>query len=328
MVRSALPILESLEILGDQASKPAVKRMLWDVGRCVSEGMPLSRAFARHPHIFDTTYVSLVAAGEASGNLDLMLERLTNHLDFSVKLNAKIQSALVYPVIVIMTALAIVIFLAAFVLPTFADIFVQLDIALPLATRILLYGGEVLRRSWHLFALAGAAGLWAFRLWFKSPRHAETVDRLLLGLPLVGGLIRNIVLTRVLRTMGSLLESGITILLSLELAKDAAGNRVFQNLFETVGREVREGRILSASLSQSPHIPRVVIGMIAVGEKTGTLPEVINRVAGFYEAETDSAIKDLFSALEPLFIVGLGLMVGGIAVSVLLPMFDMVGGIK
>ena len=147
-------------------------------------------------------------------------------------------------------------------------------------------------------------------------------------LPLIGVLIRNIVLTRFLRTLGSLLESGVTILFALELAKAAAGNRIFEMLLEKVGTEVREGKILSVSLSQSQHIPKVVIGMIATGEKTGTLPEVINRVAGFYEAETDTAVKNIFTAMEPLFIVVLGIMVGGIAISVLLPMFDMAGGIQ
>ncbi len=328
MVRSALPILESLEILADQAPNPTFRDLFKDVSRGVSEGLPLSKAFARHPEAFDTVYVSLLAAGEASGDLDVMLERLASHLDFNVKLNSKIQSALLYPVIVILVALAVLTFLVAFVLPTFAEIFVQLNIALPLPTRMLLYGGAVLRQSWYLFLLGGMAAWFTFRAWARSPRNAETVDTVLLRLPLIGVLIRNIVLTRVLRTLGSLLDSGVTILFSLELAKAAAGNRIFQNLLDKVGSDVREGKILSASLSQSPHIPKVVIGMIATGEKTGTLPEVINRVAGFYEAETDTAVKNIFTAMEPLFIVVLGIMVGGIAISVLLPMFDMAGGIQ
>jgi len=328
MIRSALPILESLEILSDQAPNATFRDLLKTVGKDVSEGMPLSKAFARHPETFDTIYVSLLAAGEASGDLDIMLERLAAHLDFNVKLNSKIQSALLYPAIVIMVALAVLTFLVTFVLPTFAEIFVQLHIVLPWPTRALIYGGAVLRESWYLFILAAMAAWFIFRAWAKSPRNAEVVDRALLRLPLIGVLIRNIVLTRILRTLGSLLESGVTILFSLELAKAAAGNKIFSNLLEKVGVEVREGKILSVSLSQSEYIPKVVIGMIATGEKTGTLPEVINRVAGFYEAETDTAVKNIFTALEPLFIVALGIMVGGIAISVLLPMFDMAGGIQ
>lgn len=328
MVRSALPILESLELLSEQAPNPTLQAVLKEVGLKVSGGTPLSKAFAEHPETFDTIYVSLIAAGEASGDLDVMLERLAAHLDFTVKLNSKIKSALVYPVIVILVAFAVLAFLVAFVLPTFAEIFVQLNIALPLPTRVLLYGGDFLRQFWWMLMGAAVAAWFAFKAWAKAPRNAETVDRALLRLPLIGLLIRNIVLTRILRTLGSLLESGITILLALELAKSAAGNKIFFDLLDKVGNEVREGKILSQSLSQSPYIPKVVIGMIATGEKTGTLPEVVNRVAGFYEAETDTAVKDIFAAIEPLFIVFLGIMVGGIAVSVLLPMFDMAGAIQ
>ena len=328
MVRSALPLLESLEILADQAANPAFKELLEEAGRNVSEGTPLSAALARHPEVFDPIYISLLAAGEASGNLDVMLDRLTAHLDFNVKLNQKIQSALVYPVIVMMVAAAVIGFLVTFVLPTFAEVFIQLRIDLPWPTRALLYGGAVLRQWWYAFLLGGAAFVWGFITWLKSPRHALRVDRLFLELPLIGPLIRNIVLTRVLRTLGSLLESGITIIKSLELTKASAGNRVFHDLLEKVGRDVGEGTILSVSLAQGPVIPKVVIGMIATGEKTGTLPEVIGRVAAFYESETDAAVKNIFTAMEPLFIVVLGVMVGGIAVSVLLPMFDMASGIK
>ncbi len=327
MVRSALPILEALELLADQAPNPTLKQKLRAVGKSVSGGTPLSKAFAEHPETFDSIYVSLLAAGEASGDLDVMLERLAAHLDFNVKLNSKIQSALIYPVIVILVACSVLGFLVAFVLPTFAEIFVQLNITLPLPTRALLYGGEVVRHYWYAFLIAGTAAWYGFRAWARSPRNAATVDRALLRLPLIGNLIRNIVLTRMLRTLGSLLESGITVLLALELAKSAAGNKIFSDLLDKVGGEVREGKILSESLTQSPYIPKVVIGMIAAGEKTGALPEVMNRVAGFYEAETDTAVKNIFAAIEPLFIVFLGLMVSGLAISVLLPMFDMAGGI-
>jgi type IV pilus assembly protein PilC len=328
MVRSALPILESLEILAEQAPNPAFQALLKEVGRAVSEGTPLSAAFAKHPQTFDSIYVSLLAAGEASGGLDAMLDRLTAHLDFNVRLNQKIQSALVYPVIVMLVAFSVIGFLVTFVLPTFAEVFVQLNIELPWPTRALLWGGALLRARWYVFLLGAGGAWWAFITWVKDPRHARTVDGLLLSLPLIGKLTRNIVLTRVLRTLGSLLESGISILKSLELAKAAAGNRVFQDLLEKVSHDVREGKVLSASLAQGPEIPKVVIGMIATGEKTGTLPLVISRVALFYESETDAAVKNIFAAMEPLFIVVLGIMVGGIAVSVLLPMFDMAGGIK
>jgi type IV pilus assembly protein PilC len=329
MIRSALPILESLQILGEQTPNPTFSALIADVSTNVSEGTALSAAFGRHPKTFDQIYISLLAAGEASGSMEVMLDRLSSHLDFKVRLEQKVQSALVYPVIVMLVAGSVIGFLVTFVLPTFADVFVQLNIDLPWPTRVLLASGAFVRHWWYALLLGAGAAAWAFSRWAKSPRNALTVDRALLSLPLIGDLTRNIVLTRVLRTLGSLMESGVSILRSLELTKSAADNQVFSALLEKVAHDVKEGKVLSVSLAQGGAlIPRVVIGMVATGERTGALPEIISRVAGFYEAETDAAVKNIFSAMEPLFIVVLGVMVGGIAVSVLLPMFDMAAGIK
>jgi type IV pilus assembly protein PilC len=261
--------------------------------------------------------------------MEVMLDRLSAYLDFKVRLDQKVRSALVYPVIVMLVAGAVIGFLVTFVLPTFADVFTQLNIDLPWPTRVLLASGGFVRQYWWAILLTlGAAG-YALRAWVRAPRNAMRVDRMLLRIPLIGELARNIVLTRVLRTLGSLMESGVSILRSLELTQSAADNEVFRELLGKVGHDVKEGKVLSSSLAQGGAlIPRVVIGMVATGERTGALPEIISRVAGFYEAETDAAVKNIFAAMEPLFIVVLGVMVGGIAVSVLLPMFDMASGIK
>jgi len=329
MIRSALPILESLQILGEQTPNPTFQALVEDVSKHVSEGMPLSAAFARHPETFDQIYISLLAAGEAAGSMEVMLDRLSAYLDFKVRLEQKIRSALVYPVIVMLVAGSVIGFLVTFVLPTFADVFVQLNIDLPWPTRVLLTSGAFVRQWWWALLLAAGAAAGGARAWAKHPGNAMRVDRLLLRLPLIGELTRNIVLTRVLRTLGSLLESGVSILNSLELTKNAADNAVFRELLDKVSVDVKGGKVLSASLARGGElIPRVVLGMVATGERTGALPEIISRVAGFYEAETDSAVKNIFAAMEPLFIVVLGLMVGGIAISVLLPMFDMAQGIK
>lgn len=328
MMRTALPLLESMDILSNQAANPVFREILLDVANRVSEGEPLSIACARHPRAFDSVYTSLLAAGEASGEMVAMLDRLTAYLDFKVRLRQNLRSALVYPVAVLLTALAVVAFLIIFVLPTFTEIFAQLNIELPLPTRILIASGTAARRWWYLLLAGGAAAVWLFRKWAARPDHARRLDRLRLRLPIVGELTRNIVLTRVLRTMASLLESGVNILRSLDLAKAAAGNFVFSDLLESVTQDVREGKPLSKSLMRSPFVPAAVIGMIATGEQTGTLPQVINRVAGFFEDETNTAIKNLFSALEPLFILGLGFMVGGIAVSVLLPLLNVAQAIE
>lgn len=328
MVRTSLPIMESLELLTVQTVNPAFKASLKDIERHVSEGMPISTAFERHPSCFDKVYISLLAAGEASGKLDLMLARLAGYLDFQLKLRQKVRSALLYPLIVIMTGILVICFLVMFVLPTFKEIFAQLNVTLPLPTRLLFALSDFLRAGW-LLILGGAAAAWfSFRLWLRAPRNAVAFDRFVLSIPFLGELVRNIVLTRMLRTMGSLLDSGVSILRTLDLSKASADNHVFRELLENVTRSVREGNVLSRALAQSPHIPPAVIGMIATGERTGSLPEVIGRVSEFYEAQTDTAIKDLFTAMEPLFIVVLGVMVGGIAVSVLLPMFELARSIQ
>lgn len=328
MVRTSLPIMESLDLLAAQTTNARFKKAIRDVEKSISEGMPLSVAFSRHPAYFDKVFVSLIAAGEASGKLDNMLARLSSHMDFHLKMRQKVQSALLYPCIVILTGVLVVCFLVMFVLPTFKEIFDQLNVTLPLPTRILFALSDFLRAAW-LLILGGAAAAWfAFKLWLKRPSNALLFDRFVLSVPLVGELVRNIVLTRMLRTMGSLLESGVSILRTLDLSMASADNHVFHELLESVTRSVREGAVLSKALSQSPHIPPAVIGMIATGERTGCLPEVIGRVSEFYEAQTDAAIKDVFTAIEPLFIVVLGFMVGGIAVSVLLPMFELARSIE
>lgn len=328
MVRSALPILESLELLAAQTPNPELKRVLVDVRRGVNEGEPLSAAFGRHPAVFDEIFVSLIAAGEASGDLDMMLERLSDHLLFHLKLKASIRSVLTYPIIVMLTATSVVAFLVVFVLPTFMEVFTQLNIELPLPTLILVRLGEAVRSFWWLMILGLIAALAGFKLWLRDSENAKRFNRFVLATPIVGPLVQNIVLTRTLRTMGSLIDSGVSILKSLELSRAATGNVLFAELMERVAVDVREGKALSWSFSRSPHIPPIVVGMLATGERTGTLPTVIKRVAEFYESETNTSIKDLFSALEPIFIVGLGIMVGGIAVSVLLPMFDVAQNIQ
>lgn len=329
MLQTGLPILESLELLSSQMKSPQFNAIVHDVADGVSHGRALSAAFRRHPAIFDEVYISLMAAGEASGRLDLMLERLSAYLEFRLSLGRKIQSALLYPVIVMTTAVAVLTFMVTFVLPTFVEVFKELHVELPWPTRVLIATSELLRTYWYVPPII-VLGLWSAHKWAmkKVPAYAKRLDRIYLAVPILGDLVRNIALTRILRTMASLLESGVSILRTLDLAKEAAGNAVFRELLEKVAVDVRDGKLMSVSMSSSAHVPRVVISMIATGEKTGALPTVINRVSQFYEAETDTSIKNLFAALEPIFIVGLGIMVGGIAITVLLPMFDLARGIN
>jgi len=328
MVRTSLPILEALDMLAHQSDDPVFKAILIDIWGSVRQGQPLSRAFSRYPKVFDEVYVSLLASGEASGKLDVMLDRLASYLEFQLAMKDKIRSSLVYPTIVVATAVAVVGFLVIFVLPTFMEVFTQFDIALPLPTQILIFVSEQVRRLWYLFLLGLGGIWWYFSSWLMDPSHTRLINDIQLRLPVIGPLTRNIVMTRMLRTLGSLTDSGIPILKSLELAKAASGNLVFGDIMDEVISDVREGKGIAGALGRSPFVPSTVAGMIATGEKTGTLPEVLGKVSAYYEAELDTSIKNLFSALEPAFIVCLGLLVGGIAFSVLLPMFNLAGGLQ
>ena len=323
MVRSSLPLLESINLLAAQTVDPTLRETMRSVARGVSEGLPLSAAFSKHPDVFDEVYISLLAAGEMGGELDKMLERLAAYQAFRVKLAQSIRSALAYPLVVLSVTMIVVMFLLFFVLPTFMQIFVELNIPLPWTTRTLIFASDFVRGYWWALALAAVASWFWFKRWIKSPINARRAARLQLALPVIGPLTQNIVMTRTLRTMGSLVASGVSILKCLELSRSSSGNPIYADFLEKVAADVREGRTVSESFAQNKLIPPMVIGILSTGERTGQLPEVIARVAEFYESETETSIKNLFVVLEPAFILGLGLMVAGVAVSVLMPLFGM-----
>lgn len=323
MVRTALPILDALESLARQQHNLIFQAVLFDIAKSVREGRSLSQAFSRYPKIFNEIYISLLTAGETSGHLPEMLERILGYIDFQIELKNKVRAALMYPVIVIFTSLAVVSFLVLFILPTFMDVFSQLGVELPLPTRVLLNISAHARVYWWVY-LFGSIAAWQFFLrWLKNPTNVKTFDAFQMRVPIVGPVVKAIAITRILRTLSQLLASGVPILQSLQLAQAAAGNLVYSELFAEVYRSASEGHGLSAALRVSPHFPQQVVNMIANAEKTGTLPEVLNQVSHYYEKETDQTLKNLFSAIEPIFVVFLGLMVGGIAVAILLPIFSM-----
>lgn len=328
MVRTALPLMESLTSLGRQQTHPTFKAIILEIGRGVQQGQTVSSCCSRYPKVFDEVYISLLAAGEASGNMHTMLERLADYLQFQRDLRNKVRSALLYPTIVIFTAFAVVAFLVLFIMPTFAEVFSQFDLTLPLPTKILLGISAHLRATWYFYCLGASGAWWYFSTWLSRPTNVKTIHTFQLDLPVVGPLVRNIVLTRTLRTLAALVGSGVPILKSLDMAKASAGNVVFHDLLVQVHQSASEGRGLASALAQSPYFPELVSNMVANAEKTGTLPEALTKMSDYYEHETDTAIKDLFSVLEPLFVVGLGIIVAGIAVAILMPIFELGNAIQ
>ena len=242
-------------------------------------------------------------------------------MNFQRDLRSKTRSAFLYPSLIVLTCIGVVAFLVLFILPTFAEVFAQFDVALPLPTRMLLSFSHHLR-SWGLiYALAiGVAWLYFVR-WLSNPSHVKPPDTFQLKLPVIGTLVRNIVVTRILRTLAALVSSGVPILRSLELARDAAANAVFEEMLDRLYQSASQGKGLASSLYGDPYFPEQAASMIRNAEKTGTLPAVLTTVADFYEAQTDTALKNVFSILEPVFVIFLGLLVVGIAVAILLPIF-------
>jgi type IV pilus assembly protein PilC len=323
MTRTALPLEEALRVLSRQQPHPGFKAVLEDIAGQVQAGISLSEAFGRFPKVFDPVYISLLRAGEASGTVVQMLERLIVYLQFQRNLKAKVRSALIYPLIVVGATLGVVAFLLLFVLPHFAVLFSQMGSELPWPTRILLEVTHALRAGWWAGLLVlGGLGV-GFFYWYRNSDNRRVFDTLLLTIPVVGTLARNIVMTRMLRILSALMSAGVPILQSLDLSCQSAGNRVFEALFKTVQDSVRQGQGIAASLYGNRYFPESVANMISNAELTGTLPDVLNKIADFYEQETDASLKDLFAMMEPLFVVILGLMVAGIAVAMLLPIFKL-----
>ncbi len=325
MIRTDLPILETLTTLARQQKNPSFKSALEDITGCVRGGGAMAAAFARHPRIFDDVYISLLSAGEASGKMPEMLDRQCEYINFRIRIRDKAISTLIYPSLVLSASLTVVMFLVIFILPTFAEIFSQFDIKLPLSTRALLMLSSLIRAWWPvLLGALGAAGYFGWKT-LSSTRNATALQVFLLDVPVMGGVIRNLAMTRIFKTMASLASSGIPILKSIELAKASAGNRVFAEALDRVHRSASEGHGLAPVMSESP-FPEIVGGMIETGERSGSLPAVLVKLAAFYETQTNNSIQRFFSVLEPLFVAVLGMVVAAIAFSVLIPVFSLTQG--
>ena len=323
MLKTGLPIADAMHSLGRQQANPYFKSVVLDVTDKVQSGQSISSAMMPYSNVFDHVYVSLVTAGETSGNMPLMLERISSYVNFQRELKAKVRSALLYPTMILLTSCAVVSFLVVFILPTFAAMFKEMSMALPWPTRFLLGVSTHLRHWWFMYTVV-AAGIWIYLYrWISDPTHFKPIHTIQLDLPVIGSLMRNIVMTRVLRTLGALVSSGVPILHSLELAGESADNLVFHDILQRVHQNASEGKGLSVGLFNNPYIPEQVAQMIENGEKTGTLPDVLNKISEFYEKETDTALRNVFAVIEPVFVIVLGSVIAGIAISILLPIFQM-----
>jgi type IV pilus assembly protein PilC len=326
MIDAGLPLVQCLSVLASQQENKAFQAILATVKDSVEQGATLSTAMRQHPRAFNTLYYNMIEAGELGGILDIILQRLAIFIEKNVKLKRAVQSASIYPCAVLGVAALIIILLLWKVIPIFVTLFKGLGAALPLPTRIVI-GLSGFVGSWYglsgLVAIIGSTvGLiW----WHKTPKGRHVMDSIVLRLPVVGMVIRKIAVARFTQTLGTLITSGVSILDALTITARTSGNAIIEDAIMAIRTAIESGRSLVDPLKESGVFPGMVTQMIAVGEQTGALDVMLQKIASFYEDEVDAAVKDLLTALEPVLIVVLGLAVGGIVISMYMPLFSLIG---
>ena len=322
MIDAGLPLVQCLDILQDQQDNVTFKRVLKQVKKDVEEGSTLSEAIRRHPKIFDTLFVNLVAAGEMGGILDVILNRLATYIEKVARLKKKVKGAMTYPGIVITIAIVVVAVILIFVIPTFAKLFTEAGAPLPGMTLAVISLSDFMVKFWYMiFGVIVLLGV-LYKKLRQTTVGREATDRLFLRGPVMGMLIRKVAVARFTRTLGTMLSSGVPILDGLDIVASTAGNVVIEKAIRTARSAISEGRSVAEPLEETGVFPGMVTQMIAVGEATGALDVMLGKIADFYDEEVDAAVDALTSLLEPMLIVFLGITVGGLLVAMYLPIFQ------
>ena len=327
MINAGLPLVQCLEILGSQQTNKVFQRILFQVRQDIESGSSLAEALRKHPKVFDDLFCNMVAAGEAGGILDTILQRLSTYIEKIVKLRAAVRSALIYPTAVIVIACVVVWVILTFVIPVFATLYAGLGVPLPLPTRITIGLSKFLANFWWLVIGVIGAGSYSIYRYKKTVAGRRVCDGLLLRIPVIGSVLRKIAVARFCRTLATLVSSGVPILDALEITARTSGNAVVEEAVLSTRKSVEEGRTIAEPLKDTNVFPPMVVQMIAVGEHTGALDTMLSKIADFYEDEVDEATANLLSLLEPVIIAFLGVVIGGIVVSMYLPMFSLISKI-
>jgi type IV pilus assembly protein PilC len=329
MIDAGLPLVQCLEILSTQLDNKRFGKALTDVKTHVEGGATFSDALRRHPKIFDELYVNLVAAGEVGGILDTILNRLGTYIEKSQKLKRQVRGAMVYPSAILVVAIIVVSVLLIKVIPIFQNMFKEMKAgSLPAPTQVVINISHAFITYWYLFFGGIAAFLVGISLMRKTEKGADFFDAMLLRIPLLGPVLRKVVVARFTRTMGTLMSSGVPILDGLEIVAKTAGNRVVQKAIMYARQKISEGKDLAGPLSESNVFPPMVVQMIGVGEQTGAMDTMLQKIAEFYEEEVDVAVTAMTSMLEPIMMVFLGVVIGGLIIAMYLPIFELAGNIK
>ena len=327
MIDAGLPLVQCIEILANQQEHKSFQKILLQVRQDVEAGSTLADAMRRHPKAFNNLYVNMIAAGEAGGILDTILQRLSVYIEKAVKLASQVRAALIYPIAVIVIAAIVVAVILLKVIPTFAALFTSLGAELPFPTRVVIAASNFLAR-YFIFFVIGIAGLvFLFRRYYATHNGRRVVDGLVLKLPVLGMIMRKISVARFCRTLATLTSSGVPILESLDITARTAGNAIVEDAIQETRKSVEGGKTIVEPLRETGIFPNMVVQMIGVGEQTGALDAMLNKIADFYEDEVDAAVAGLVKLLEPVMIFVLGVIIGGIVIAMYLPMFTLINKI-
>jgi type IV pilus assembly protein PilC len=327
MIDAGLPLVQCLEILGSQQENRIFQKILFSIRQQVEGGSTLADALRKHPKAFDDLYCNMVAAGEAGGILDTILQRLSQYIEKIVKLRSAVRSARVYPTAVILIAVAVVWIILWKVIPTFATLFEGLGASLPLPTRITIGVSNFIGSFWWVIFLGIGLSIFLIVRYHKTYSGRRRLDALMLKMPVLGMVLKKIAVARFCRTLGTLVSSGVPILEGLEITARTSGNSIVEDAIMSTRRSVEEGKTIAEPLKGTDVFPAMVVQMVAVGEQTGALEVMLSKIADFYEDEVDEATANLLALLEPVMISFLGVIIGGIVISMYLPMFDLISKI-
>ncbi|MGC8728224.1 MAG: type II secretion system F family protein [Elusimicrobiales bacterium] len=323
LVSSGVPIIQSLSILESQAENKNFAQVIATIKKDIEGGLSISDAMAKHPKVFSELYVSMIRAGELGGILDTILDRLSSYLESAAALRDKVKSALMYPMIVGGIAVVITVFLIIFVIPIFKNIFQGFGAELPLITRIVIGASDFMKYNIIYILLVMGGGFYGVKRYIKTEKGRMKFDSIILKLPVFGIILKKVAIAKFSRTLGTLIKSGVPILQGLETVAKTSGNKVIEEIILGSMKSIREGGKISEPLKKNDVFPSMVVQMIAVGEETGSLDNMLFKIADFYDQEVDSAVKGLTSMIEPLVMVFMGTVIGFIVIAMFIPMFQM-----
>jgi type IV pilus assembly protein PilC len=329
MIEAGVSVVAALVTLEEQTDDKFLHEVIGEVRADVESGLILSRALARHPKVFNRLFVAMVAAGESSGTLDTVLDRVATQIEKDTKLKRRVKSAMVYPTVVISFASIVLVFMLMFIVPVFQSVFAQLNGQLPMPTQVVVDMSHLLRNWWFIiFPLIGL-GIWSLRRFKQTPQGSQWWDQFKLRVPMkIGDVVHKIALARLSRTLATLVAAGVDIITALDIAGSTAGNWVVEQSMIRTSERVHDGVPISEPLADDPIFPPMVSQMVKIGEETGELDKMLSKIADFYEDEVDASIASLTSIIEPLMMIGVGAMVGTIVIAMYLPMFKLLTLIK